>query len=167
MNFIAKLVGKFFRYFILLALILIGIDSIGAFLHGKDSLFGLLATLAMLYLVYKFVVPLLERFVVFFTGVNLAPQQRSAPRRKGGVVERFADSASKSVGDWILSANTPRPTPPGPTPWQIQNERARKRYQARNREIYYTNQANKCPGTYDSYVASNRAKQAREDAKRY
>lgn len=166
MNFIAKLVGKFFRYFILLALILVGIDSIDLFLQGKASLFELLVTLAMLYLVYKFVVPLLERFVVFFTGVNLAPQQRSAPRRRGGVVERFADSTGKAVGDWILGTNAPKPTPPGPTPWQVQNERAWKRYQARNREIYHTNQANKCPGTYDSYVASNRAKQAREDAKR-
>lgn len=99
MNFIAKLAGKFFRYCILLSLILVGIDSIDLFLHGKDSLFGLLVTLSMLYLVYKFVVPLLERLVVFFTGVNLAPQQRSAPRRKGGVVERFADSVSKPVGD--------------------------------------------------------------------
>lgn len=166
MNFIAKLVGKFFRYMMLLALILIGLSSITAFLQGEGSLLGLLATLTILYLLYQFAVPLGEHFLFFFTKANLAPQQRPAPRKRGGVVERFADSTGKAVSDWMMGSNAPASSS-GPTPWQIENERVWKRYQARNREIYYTNQANKCPGTYDSYVASNRAKQAREDAKRY
>ena len=92
MNFIAKLVGKCFRYFMLFALVLIGFESVNVFLQGQASFFELLATLAMLYLIYKFLVPLAERFLVFFTRANAAPQQRQAPRRRVGVVERFADS---------------------------------------------------------------------------
>ena len=65
MNFIAKLVGKCFRYFMLFALVLIGFESVNVFLQGQASFFELLATLAMLYLIYKFLVPLAERFLVF------------------------------------------------------------------------------------------------------
>lgn len=165
MNFVAKLVGKCFRYFMLFALILLGLNSVDAVLQGQGSLLELLATLAMLYLVYKFLVPLGERFLIFFAGANLAPQQRQAPRRRAGVVERFADSTGKAVGDWILGTNAPKPTP-GPTPWEIENERAWRHYQAKDRAIFHESRAKTYAGTYDGYVASNRAKQAREDAKR-
>lgn len=83
----------------LFALILIGFESVNVFLQGQAGFFELLATLAMLYLIYKFLVPLAERFLVFFTKANVAPQQRQAPRRRVGVVERFADSTGKAVGD--------------------------------------------------------------------
>ena len=166
MNFIAKLVGKCFRYFMLFATVALGICSVESFLKGDDSLLGLLATLAMLYLFYRYLVPWAERFVVFLVGAGSVPQQRRPSKRRGGVVERFADNTGKAVGDWILGAAAPKSSP-GPTPGQVENERAWKRYQARNREIFYTNQAKKCQGTYDGYVASNRAKQAREDAKKY
>ena len=86
MNFIGKLMGKFFRYLMLLGLFLLGLNSVDAFLQGQGSLLELFARLAMLYLVYKFLVPLGERFLVFFAGSNLTPQQRQAPRRQGGVV---------------------------------------------------------------------------------
>ena len=46
MNFIAKLVGKCFRYFMLFALILIGFESVNVFLEGQGSFFELLAALA-------------------------------------------------------------------------------------------------------------------------
>ena len=164
MNFIGKLMGKFFRYVMLFALILLGLNSVDAFSQGQGSLPELLVTLGMLYLVYKFLVPLVERFLVFFAGVNLGPQQRQAPRRRAGVVERFADSTGKAVGDWLLGTNAPKPSP-GPTPWEIQNKRAWNRHQAEKREAFYNYQANRYQGTYDGYVASNRAKQAREDAK--
>ena len=107
MNFIAKLVGKCFRYFMLFALVLIGFESVNVFLQGQASFFELLATLAMLYLIYKFLVPLAERFLVFFTRANAAPQQRQAPRRRVGVVERFADSTGKAVSDWIMGSSAP------------------------------------------------------------
>ena len=59
----------------------------------------------MLYLVYKFLVPLAERFLVFLRrGKPAAPQQRQAPRRRAGVVERFADSTGKAVRDWIMGS---------------------------------------------------------------
>lgn len=164
MNFIGKLMGKFFRYLMLLGLFLLGLNSVDAFLQGQGSLLELFARLAMLYLVYKFLVPLGERFLVFFAGANLTPQQRQAPRRQGGVVERFPDSTGKAVGDWLLGSNAPKPSP-GPTPWEIQNKRAWNRHQAEKREAFCTYQANWYQGTYDGYVASNRAKQAREDAK--
>ena len=37
MNFIAKLVGKCFRYFMLFALVLIGFESVNVFLQGQVS----------------------------------------------------------------------------------------------------------------------------------
>ena len=104
MNFIGKLLGKFFRYVMLFAMILLGLNSVEAFSQGQGSFPELLVTLGMLYLVYKFLVPLVERFLVFFAGVNLGPQQRQAPRRRAGVVERFADSTGKAVRDWIMGS---------------------------------------------------------------
>ena len=86
MNFIGKLLGKFFRYVMLFAMILLGLNSVEAFSQGQGSFPELLVTLGMLYLVYKFLVPLVERFLAFFAGVNLGPQQRQAPRRWAGVV---------------------------------------------------------------------------------
>lgn len=53
-----------------------GVDSINAFSQGEGSVFELLAALAMLYLIYKFLVPLGARFGVFFTKANVAPQSR-------------------------------------------------------------------------------------------
>ena len=38
--------------------------------------------------------------------------------------------------------------------------------QAKDRAIFHEKQARTYAGTYDGYVASNRAKQARDDAKR-
>ena len=165
MNFIAKLVGKCFRYFMLFALALIGFESVNVFLQGQASFFELLATLAMLYLIYKFLVPLAERFLVFFTKANVAPQQRQAPRRRVGVVERFADSTGKAVGDWIMGSSAPVSSS-GPDPYREANERAWRQYQAKDRAIFHEKQARTYAGTYDGYVASNRAKQARDDAKR-
>ena len=46
------------------------------------------------------------------------------------------------------------------------NERAWRQYQAKDRAIFHEKQARTYAGTYDGYVASNRAKQARDDAKR-
>lgn len=159
MNFIAKLVGKCFRYFMLFALILIGFESVNVFLEGQGSFFELLAALAMLYLIYKFLVPLADRFLVFFTKANVAP------RRRVGVVERFADSTGKAVGDWIMGSNAPVSSS-GPDPYREANERAWRQYQAKDRAIFHESRAKTYAGTYDGYVASNRAKQARDDAKR-
>ena len=161
MNFIAKLVGKCFRYFMLFALVLIGFESVNVFLQGQASFFELLATLAMLYLIYKFLVPLAERFLVFFTRANAAPQQRQAPRRR----VRFADSTGKAVSDWIMGSSAPVSSS-GPDPRREANERAWRQYQAKDRAIFHEKQARTYAGTYDGYVASNRAKQARDDAKR-
>ena len=165
MNFIGKLLGKFFRYVMLFAMILLGLNSVEAFSQGQGSFPELLVTLGMLYLVYKFLVPLVERFLVFFAGVNLGPQQRRAPRRRAGVVERFADSTGKAVGDWIMGSNAPVSSS-GPDPYREANERAWRQYQAKDRAIFHEKQARTYAGTYDGYVASNRAKQARDDAKR-
>ena len=119
----------------------------------------------MLYLIYKFLVPLAERFLVFFTRANAAPQQRQAPRRRVGVVERFADSTGKAVSDWIMGSSAPVSSS-GPDPRREANERAWRQYQAKDRAIFHEKQARTYAGTYDGYVASNRAKQARDDAKR-
>lgn len=165
MNFIGKLLGKFFRYVMLFAMILLGLNSVEAFSQGQGSFPELLVTLGMLYLVYKFLVPLVERFLVFFAGVNLGPQQRQAPRRRAGVVERFADSTGKAVGDWIMGSSAPVSSS-GPDPYREANERAWRQYQAKDRAIFHESRAKTYAGTYDGYVASNRAKQTREDAKR-
>ena len=164
MNFIARLVGKLFRYFMLFAIVLLGIGSVESFMQSGGSLLSLLANLAILYLIYRYLVPWVERLIVLMVGAGSAPQP--AARRRGGVVERFADSTGKAVGDWILGATATKPST-GPTPWEIENKRAWKKYQAKKREDFHTAQAKKCPGTYDSYVSASRAKQAREDAKRY
>ena len=144
MNFIAKLVGKCFRYFMLFALVLIGFESVNVFLQGQASFFELLATLAMLYLIYKFLVPLAERFLV----ANAAPQQRQAPRRRVGVVERFADSTGKAVSDWIMGSSAPVSSS-GPDPRREANERAWRQYQAKDRAIFHEKQARTYAGTYD------------------
>lgn len=68
MNFIGKLLGKFFRYIMLFAMILLGLNSVEAFFQGQGSFPELLVTLGMLYLVYKFLVPLVERFWSFSPG---------------------------------------------------------------------------------------------------
>lgn len=111
MNFIAKLVGKCFRYFMLFALILIGFESVNVFLEGQAGFFELLATLAMLYLIYKFLVPLAERFLVFFTKANVAPQQRQAPRRRVDVVSALQTAPEKrwAIGSWAPTLRSPVP----------------------------------------------------------
>ena len=79
MNFIAKLVGKCFRYFMLFALVLIGFESVNVFLQGQASFFELLATLAMLYLIYKFLVPLAELRGdewAWWSALQTAPEKR-------------------------------------------------------------------------------------------
>ena len=166
MNFIAKLVGKCFRYFMLFALVLIGFESVNVFLQGQASFFELLATLAMLYLIYKFLVPLAERFLVFFTRANAAPQQRQAPRRRVGVVERFADSTGKAVSDWIMGSSAPVSSS-GPDPRrEAKMSGPGGNIRQRIGPSSMKNRQEHMPGTYDGYVASNRAKQARDDAKR-
>ena len=48
MNFIGKLLGKFFRYVMLFAMILLGLNSVEAFSQGQGSFPELLVTLGML-----------------------------------------------------------------------------------------------------------------------
>ena len=68
----------------LFAMILLGLNSVEAFSQGQGSFPELLVTLGMLYLVYKFLVPLVERFLVFFAGVNLA-RSSGRPHEDGPV----------------------------------------------------------------------------------
>lgn len=81
------------------------------------------------------------------------------------MVERFADSTGKAVRDWIMGSSAPVSSS-GPDPRREANERAWRQYQAKDRAIFHEKQARTYAGTYDGYVASNRAKQARDDAKR-
>ena len=123
MNFIAKLVGKCFRYFMLFALVLIGFESVNVFLQGHASFFELLATLAMLYLIYKFLVPLAERFLVFFTRANAAPQQRAGSRGdEWAWWSALQTSTGKAVSDWIMGSSAPVSSS-GPDPRREANER--------------------------------------------
>ena len=107
MNFIAKLVGKCFRYFMLFALILIGFESVNVFLQGQAGFFELLATLAMLYLIYKFLVPLAERFLVFFTKANVAPQQRQEWAWWSAL--QTAPEKQWAIGSWAPALRFPAP----------------------------------------------------------
>ena len=83
MNFIGKLLGKFFRYVMLFAMILLGLNSVEAFSQGQGSFPELLVTLGMLYLVYKFLVPLVERFLVFFRRGKPWPAAAAGPTKTG------------------------------------------------------------------------------------